>query len=242
MRQLVDLLGEAAEIRGDIFARRRVLTSGIARIVGVAFAASCIDEDFQPGGKGRLADWAAQGLDGSSTGILTSLVENGTVYNPALRRSIDIDDYPEPRMWRREERVSNREWFMDEYVNRYVVPLRLGPAIFGGARMSTAGLFAGGALREVRDSPFSDEDLTLYEGFMHGARRLWREFDWAAEAARKLPQRLRALFEQMLTGRSEKAIAVELGLSYASVHTYVRQLYRALGVASRAELMARARR
>lgn len=54
-----------------------------------------------------------------------------------------------------------------------------------------------------------------------------------------LPPRLRRLLERMLLGRSEKALARELELSAHTVHEYVKQLYRRLGVGSRAELMAR---
>lgn len=54
-----------------------------------------------------------------------------------------------------------------------------------------------------------------------------------------LPPRLRRLLERMLLGESEKEAAASLALSRHTVHEYVKQLYRRLGVASRAELMAR---
>jgi DNA-binding CsgD family transcriptional regulator len=44
----------------------------------------------------------------------------------------------------------------------------------------------------------------------------------------------------LLTGASEKSVASSLSLSPHTVHDYVKAIYKKLGVASRAELMARA--
>ena len=43
----------------------------------------------------------------------------------------------------------------------------------------------------------------------------------------------------LLGGASEKEIADRMGLSAHTVHQYVKSIYRAFGVRSRAELMAR---
>jgi DNA-binding CsgD family transcriptional regulator len=53
-----------------------------------------------------------------------------------------------------------------------------------------------------------------------------------------LPPRLRRVLELLETGASEKEIADRAGLSYASTHQYVVQIYRRAGVSSRAQLMA----
>src|SRR5688500_4675499 len=91
LRQLVLLVGEASEIRGDLEARRAHLVQGAARLVGAAFVATVVDRDFVPGGRGRLDSMAAHGLDGASTDVLTVLAERGTAFHPALRRSMGID-------------------------------------------------------------------------------------------------------------------------------------------------------
>lgn len=54
-----------------------------------------------------------------------------------------------------------------------------------------------------------------------------------------LAPRLRRVLEHMLVGEIEKEIARALDLRRHMVHEYVKQLYRRIGVASRAELMAR---
>jgi len=47
------------------------------------------------------------------------------------------------------------------------------------------------------------------------------------------------VFDRLLTGLSEKEIAVVMGISHHTVHNHVREIYSRLGVKSRAELMAR---
>jgi DNA-binding CsgD family transcriptional regulator len=239
MGRLLELLQEAAEIRG-IAERRRHLVSAVGRLIDATFVATVVSSDFRPGGRGQLSDVDAYGLDGTSTDVLTVLAQEGSSYHPALKRSMNQDDYREPLVWKRRERASDRVWFHDAYVNDYVVRRHLGDGIFGGARLPSGLLFGVGAMREEHDPDFGDEEAALLEGYAAGARRLWHERDRAAELGRTLPPRLRSLLSLMLSGKSEKEIAAELDLTWATVHTYARQLYRALGVGSRAQLMSRA--
>jgi hypothetical protein len=147
VRGLLRLFGEAAEIRGDLGARRAHLVSGISRLIGVAFSATVVDEDFRPGGRGRLSGMAAFGLDGSSTDTLSVLAVQGTQVHPALRRSMNIDHYPEPLIWRRCERLADREWFRDDYVNEYMLRRHLGDGLYGAARLNAHHVLGVGAIR-----------------------------------------------------------------------------------------------
>jgi DNA-binding CsgD family transcriptional regulator len=52
------------------------------------------------------------------------------------------------------------------------------------------------------------------------------------------PRQLDAL-RHLLTGKSEKQIAADLGVSYNTLHHYVKALYRHFGVTSRIEMLAR---
>ncbi|MBX3191741.1 MAG: helix-turn-helix transcriptional regulator [Labilithrix sp.] len=56
--------------------------------------------------------------------------------------------------------------------------------------------------------------------------------------AEPFPPREREVLEWLLTGASQKEIAQQLGLSVHTVRQYVKNLYKRLGVSSRAELMA----
>lgn len=58
------------------------------------------------------------------------------------------------------------------------------------------------------------------------------------ETADVLRPRHKETLEWLLTGATEKEIAVGLGLSVHTVHQYVKAIYRRFGVTSRAQLMA----
>ena len=67
--------------------------------------------------------------------------------------------------------------------------------------------------------------------------------EWALVSATELSPvelspRLRQTLAYLLEGASEKQVADRLGLSHATTHQYVTQLYRHFGVGSRAQLMA----
>jgi pSer/pThr/pTyr-binding forkhead associated (FHA) protein len=55
---------------------------------------------------------------------------------------------------------------------------------------------------------------------------------------RSLSDAQRKVLRLLLQGASEKEAAAELGLSYHTVHTHVKEIHRELGVRSRGELMA----
>ncbi len=61
--------------------------------------------------------------------------------------------------------------------------------------------------------------------------------DGAAAGVERLSQAQRRVFRLLLHGHSERDVATRLHLSSHTVHTHVKQIYRALGVHSRAELL-----
>jgi DNA-binding CsgD family transcriptional regulator len=72
------------------------------------------------------------------------------------------------------------------------------------------------------------------------------EMAWVLGDERSTPEALmhgladpeRETLDKLLKGRSEKEVAAELGRSVHTVHSYVKRIYRRLGVTSRAELLA----
>jgi DNA-binding CsgD family transcriptional regulator len=55
----------------------------------------------------------------------------------------------------------------------------------------------------------------------------------------RLTPRSRQILDRLLHGDAEKQVAARLGISPHTVHTYVKQLHKTLGVSSRGELLAR---
>jgi hypothetical protein len=99
-----------------------------------------------------------------------------------------------------------------------------------------------GLHRYDTDRPFSRADHKLVRLFHVELGRLWKTdaLRKAADATIALPPRLTQTLEGLLEGSSEKQIAFALGLSQHTVHHYVQALHKRFGVASRAELLAKA--
>jgi DNA-binding NarL/FixJ family response regulator len=53
----------------------------------------------------------------------------------------------------------------------------------------------------------------------------------------RLPPRLIKIARMVIAGCTDRQIAVRTGLSFSTVRTYVRQIYRRLGVHNRVELV-----
>jgi DNA-binding NarL/FixJ family response regulator len=94
--------------------------------------------------------------------------------------------------------------------------------------------------RETKDRPFDEEDQSEIELLVLEFGHLWRRQTRAEAWPGPLPPRYRRTLDLLLTGMSEKQIAAELGLTWNSVHSYVKTIYQMLGTSSRAELMAQA--
>lgn len=61
--------------------------------------------------------------------------------------------------------------------------------------------------------------------------------DLASPDLKHVPPRLAKIARLVISGCTDKQIAVQTGLSFSTVRTYVRQIYRRLGVHSRVELV-----
>jgi DNA-binding NarL/FixJ family response regulator len=67
---------------------------------------------------------------------------------------------------------------------------------------------------------------------------LGRPLATTADPAARLTPRQRQVLECLLDGDSEKQAAARLGLHPGTLHVHVKRVYKALGVSSRAELLA----
>jgi len=136
------------------------------------------------------------------------------------------------------EVVPRREWRASAWVNERVRPSRL-DHFLGSHLVLEGGAVEGmGFMRAAGDRPFGAEDRELLHLVHLGIGRLF-----AAPTPRDtLSPRARDTLDQLLSGASEKEAAARLRISPHTVHDYVKQIYRAYRVASRAELLALPRR
>ena len=100
--------------------------------------------------------------------------------------------------------------------------------------------------RELLDAPLNTADPTLGELMDDLAARRLAELpqsiaDSSLDPMRMeaLPRSLRRVAQLLMGDLSEKQIAAELGLTYHTVHTYARRIYKHCQVQGRIELMAR---
>jgi DNA-binding CsgD family transcriptional regulator len=93
----------------------------------------------------------------------------------------------------------------------------------------------------VAASRFSTRERLLLDTLHRGIDGIYR----AEESARRvtpaaaLPPRLRQTLEYLLTGDTERQVALKMSLSVHTVHDYVKALYSHFGVSSRGELLSK---
>lgn len=97
-----------------------------------------------------------------------------------------------------------------------------------------------GLHRSWEQPPFSSAEHRLVRLLHLELGRLWKKdaLHQAEDPTSDLPPRLTQTLAELIEGKSEKEIAVKLGLSKHTIHNYVKALHQRLGVSSRGELLA----
>ena len=85
------------------------------------------------------------------------------------------------------------------------------------------------------DQPFTARDAAIVDA-IHDRQRIYATPSPSPMAG--LTPRQREILEGLLSGESEKQVALRLGISIHTVHEHVKTIYQRLGVSSRAELLS----
>ncbi|MGF1632622.1 MAG: response regulator transcription factor [Phycisphaerae bacterium] len=156
---------------------------------------------------------------------------------PWLTRLLDTaaDGYPDPSTLARRDLCTDTVWRTTDLACEY------GDAVYSCMRAGNPGLFIGLSVWRPRNvAPFNALEITCVY-WLHSVTE-WL-FKPAIIASRSdevgLNERERETFMHLLAGQSEKQIAHRMNRSRHTVHTYVKRIYRQLGVNSRGELLAR---
>ncbi|MFO0758467.1 MAG: helix-turn-helix transcriptional regulator [Byssovorax sp.] len=146
----------------------------------------------------------------------------------------------------RGELVADREWYRSSYVSDFRRSWGIDHCVYSIARVGR-GYVGMSVNRPFGGAPFGDEARELVRIFQ--SEQGWLARLRAARAApapapRPMPApdlspRARDVLAGLLRGSADKEIAAALGLSLHTVRQYVKTIYRAYGVTSRAELLAR---
>jgi DNA-binding CsgD family transcriptional regulator len=146
---------------------------------------------------------------------------------------------------RRQDVLSDEEWYKLPEVEAVCRPCNVDPILNSYfVALSLRRLFGIGLARSWGEPQFTAQDRQDLRLLHLELARAWRQRISRPEeedpAIRALTPRARQVLWLLCLGRSEKEVAIQLGLSPHTVHCHVRELHKTLSVHSRGELLSRA--
>jgi DNA-binding CsgD family transcriptional regulator len=242
VRQAFRLIGEIRDLGDDVLEWRRHMVKELMRLtgsaVGMAFEVplAIAAPDGNLSGLVGMVDfgWASDreadvfrqmqknpfAFDESTVKYL-NLLKSGNVTS-LTEELVDIPQWRRSFYFNEARRAAGVDWF-----------------IYGGCVLPRVGCIHGFSLhRAVGEKSFTKREKSLVHLFHEELCRLWTDVPPERSAAQTLPPRLKQVANLLLTAKSEKQIAFELGLSRHSIHSYVKTLYKRLNVSSRSEFIA----
>jgi DNA-binding CsgD family transcriptional regulator len=240
VRLLFRLAGEVGEI-ADPEARDRHLSLGLCAIVRAQVVAHAEVREFRSGGRAWVSavrdhGWATES---DRQGVVAAWVREGAAVDPAV--SAFASAFAEGRqVVRRDQVVDDRRWYESEFVADCLSLARIDHGVYSAVGRPGPDTIHGLAcFRPAGDRPFTDEDSNL----IHLVHDQWSWFCRDRRRVDALPKlrlrpRERQALDLLLEGMSEKEAADRMAVSPHTLHQYVKALYRAYGVSSRAQLLA----
>lgn len=238
LEALIRLAGEAGEIGRDIRRRRAHVLEGLARL---CHADKAVFAPFMRSRSDPLRwevcrpDVVFINTDPDELRRMRHFYEHGEPVDPVIDRMANVEG--EVIVATPLHYMTDEAWRRTAHYNEVRRPARIEQQVYaryGNGPMQRIGV----GLQRRRNVPFGQRELELASIFLRNAGHLIEDSAEPVSALR-LPPRLKPVLERYLAGDSEKEAAAALGLSPQTVHTYAKQLYRAIGVSSRAELMAK---
>jgi DNA-binding CsgD family transcriptional regulator len=239
VRSLFQLLGQVDELLQTGADATPHLIERLSAIVGADAAAVGEMSDFRPAGRGICDRILPTGFKQREAEVIFDVYrEQGCRVDPVSRTHMTAHGSDLVVTGTRREAVTAEQWSRS--------PCAPGQKPFGEALYSTRALDryhnVHGLLFLRRRGAFDARSKQLVrlfhlEGYpMVEARRLHVA---ALKTIETLPPRQREALACLLEGHTEKRAAQRLGVSPHTMHNYVKALYVAFGVSSRAELLAR---
>ncbi len=246
-RAILRLIAEVQELPRDRMVRLSHLVGGIAQLVRARAGVSLQLDDFVPGKWMGKPVWALDAGDFDDAGrrAVTASIGDPDCVHPFMLRMAEHNRVPVLAL--RQHMVGDTEWYSSHFTTNYAKAAGVDSMaqiqfpLAGNGRVVGIGLHRGWG-----DTQFSEKDHMLMVEIGRTIGWLVRDLAVDPDNTRlapsedrfgALPPRLRATLKHLLTGKSEKQVALAMGVTRTTAHEYVKQLYRALGVTSRPELM-----
>jgi DNA-binding CsgD family transcriptional regulator len=240
LKELFTLNGEARELTGDPEACRRHILGRLATLLDSPLAVLA-EFDMRKGPMQDRVRCDVHQVDAATCSVLQVLDKLGSDFDPLLaectRRYQGARHLIRAHMT--EDLIGRQAWRNSPYYVDSVKPSGLDDHLMSLRSFETpAQMFAFAFYRERGRPPFTDEDKLFLELVELGLGEMLHR-PAAAPQVDVLSPRQRDTLDQILRGHSAKEIADRLGLSIYTVNEYTTEVYRRLGVRSRAELFAR---
>jgi DNA-binding CsgD family transcriptional regulator len=239
VRRVFRLVGECSELGRHEEAWRRHSNEGIARLLAARAS------------NGGQINWARpHGIIHFESPIVTGFTgSEAAVFAPFMRKRDPSQDPIFSNLGRdrsrvvtrrRQELVDDTAWYSSISFNDYRRVVGVDHCMYTLCQLRDANAYSLiGLHREVGDAPFSAREARLLHLFHEELGRLIGTVLTCNSEAAQLSPRLRQTLDCLLSGDSEKQVAIRLGLSFPTVHQYVTALYRKFDVSSRGELLAK---
>lgn len=234
VRDAYRLIGECRDLGNDSALWHLRMLDGVYRLIGGRAAS---------GGEGVLIGRQISAFDAGLDARTRELYvayrrELGPAGNPIWRALLSVAGQLVTRS--RRQLVSDTDWYRSVVFNEYRRPGNIDHHLTSVYRTSDDGAISViSVVRAVGERDFSAREQRLLN-FFHAelGPLIGRALVSSTEPSPvKLSPRLRQTLACLLEGDSEKQVAHRLGLSHATTHQYVTELYRHFGVGSRAQLM-----
>jgi len=241
LRRLLRLVGECREMLATGEGALGHLLEGLAQITRSQIAIYISASGVRAGASPSFLEVADVGWATDSDRhrvyeyVKATPLESDPILTPIMSSTAKLVTVARP------DAISTREWASSEVRNDVHRPSGIDESLVSVHREERPGHARVIVLKRAwGEPPFSAEERELVD-------IVQLEWSWlfAPPASRddlgaEWSRREQETLDLLLTGASEKVIAAKLGLSPHTVHDYVKVIYRKAGVASRAELMARA--
>lgn len=233
---LFRLWAEAYE-HADPRAARRHVAVGLRDLLGGRLVLMCVVRDLRGDGAALMTEEVHSGFESAAEGEALLEAYRQATRDPGIVAMLGERAPAVTR--RRRDLVADGAWYRSEFVNEWRLRWGLDDVIYGHRQLAADTTIGIGVNREPGDRPFSEEDRDLLGLFTGQSACLYRDLrDGGAAIFAGLSRRERETLDLLLGGLSEKQVAARLDVSVNTVHTYVKSLYRRLGVRSRGELLA----